>query len=57
MNVMWHSAPLIIPSDTARLAVTSYICPTLSVSVNSKLPVLFTSLFLAAAKIVFAYFE
>ena len=37
MNLMWHSAPLIIPSDTARLAVTSYSCPTFSVSVNGKL--------------------
>ena len=53
MNLMWHSAPLLIPSDTARLAVTSYSYPTFSVSVNGKLPVLFTSLFLAAAKIAF----
>ena len=56
MNLMWHSAPLIIPSDTARLAVTSYSYPTFSTSVNGKLPVLFTCLFLAAAKIAFCIF-
>ena len=56
MNLMWHSAPLTVPSDTARLPVTSYNCQTFSASVNSKLPMLFTSLFLAAAKIAFCIF-